>query len=377
MPTWRGNVRKVDHEKHVEDIKNYLKYIDDNLDENQVLYVNFHPFVAADLSLKGFANIKRFPSKYEAYDLLNIADILITDYSSVMFDYSLTPGKVILFTYDREEYLSTRGLYLDFDKLPFVRVDTVKELVAEIRNENKPDISELLAEFCKYDCADVSAQICDMVIGGGETKLDVTANAPENDTVFLFAGDALSKSNRTDRFLKAVSSAQDSEKYSYYVSYDTEQVREDTEELYKISGKINFMGQLREFTNASKTTRFNIALLMKLKRLYGVHRRQYNKAFKTEFKRIFADIPMKAVIGYGKLEPERVYTLAEAPCKKLLYVNSPSELNKIVHSAAYQKFDAILARDEKTANTVKAYCKRANIKTFGKLDSICDLESEI
>ena len=38
-------------------------------------------------------HIKNFPAEYETYDFLNIADVLVTDYSSVFFDYACTRKK--------------------------------------------------------------------------------------------------------------------------------------------------------------------------------------------------------------------------------------------------------------------------------------------
>ncbi|MBE6816951.1 MAG: glycosyltransferase [Ruminococcaceae bacterium] len=373
MPTWRGNVRKVDHKKHVTETQNYLKYLDSVLDDNQVLYVNFHPFVSADMDISSLEKVKMFPAKYETYDFLNIADILITDYSSVMFDYSLTGGKVILFTYDEEDYLSTRGLYLDFDKLPFARVNTVKALADEINNPEKPDISALLGEFCQYDRGDISAQICDMVIGGKDTALNVQKCTPEKETIFLFAGDALSKSSRTDAFLHAVESAKDSDT-SYYVSYVTEDVKVDTEELFKISQHIHFMGQLREFTNASKRAKMLLGVLMKSGGEYKLHRHMFDEMFTTEFTRIFAHIPMKAVIGFGELETDRVYTIAKAPCKKLLYFSEPTQLNRKVSKSVYSAFDLILTKDKVTADAVKAYCPAANVKEYCAIERITEFE---
>lgn len=376
MPTWRGNVRKVDHKKHVTETQEYLKYLDSVLNDNQELYVNFHPFVSADMDISSLEKVHMFPAQCETYDFLNIADILITDYSSVMFDYSITGGKVILFTYDEEEYLGTRGIYLDFDKLPFARVNTVKALAAEIKSSNNPDISALLEEFCKYDRSNISEQICDMVIGGTDTELNVQNCAPEKENVFLFAGDALSKSSRTDAFLQAVQGANGGST-SYYVSYVTDDVRADTEELYKISQQINFMGQLREFTNTSRGTKLLIAALTKCKGVYSLTKKKLDKAFGTEFYRIFADIPMKAVAGFGELETDRVYTIAQAPCKKLLYFAEPCELNKKVNKAAYLKFDLILTKDAPTADAVKAYCPGANVKEYGEIKNITEIEKLI
>ena len=50
-------------------------------------------------------------------DLLILADILITDYSSIAFDFSILEKPIISFAYDYEEYKKDRGLYYDLDKM--------------------------------------------------------------------------------------------------------------------------------------------------------------------------------------------------------------------------------------------------------------------
>ena len=64
---------------------------------------------------------------------MNIADVLITDYSSVFFDFAITTKKIVLFTYDEEEYLAERGMYLELSDLPFPRVKTLDNLLDELR----------------------------------------------------------------------------------------------------------------------------------------------------------------------------------------------------------------------------------------------------
>lgn len=55
-------------------------------------------------------------SKYrDINDLLIVSDILVTDYSSVIFDYVLLDKPVVYFTYDLEEYENDRGLYYPFN----------------------------------------------------------------------------------------------------------------------------------------------------------------------------------------------------------------------------------------------------------------------
>ena len=77
---------------------------------------------------------------------------MITDYSSVFFDFACTRRKIVLFPYDKEEYLETRGMYFDMDELPFPQVFDVPELVEELRSEKNYDDSEFIRKFNAYDC---------------------------------------------------------------------------------------------------------------------------------------------------------------------------------------------------------------------------------
>ena len=91
MPTWRGQsnhaIEKSNYEK---EIKNILACLDDNLNDNQKMYVNFHPILQGSVELDCYEHIEKFPDNVEKYDFLNSVDVLITDYSSVFFDFSIT-----------------------------------------------------------------------------------------------------------------------------------------------------------------------------------------------------------------------------------------------------------------------------------------------
>lgn len=53
---------------------------------------------------------------YDLNDLLQVSDILISDYSSIIFDFSILEKPVICFVYDYEQYKNDRGLYIDLEK---------------------------------------------------------------------------------------------------------------------------------------------------------------------------------------------------------------------------------------------------------------------
>ncbi|HMQ37762.1 MAG TPA: CDP-glycerol glycerophosphotransferase family protein [Micropruina sp.] len=66
-------------------------------------------------------------------DLLRVADVLITDYSSVIYEYSLLRRPMLFFSYDREVYAATRGFHRDFEETaPGKACDTFDELLTAI-----------------------------------------------------------------------------------------------------------------------------------------------------------------------------------------------------------------------------------------------------
>ena len=164
MPTWRGTLGQKDTEEYISTLKQYLSQLSSKLKENQLLYVNVHPYIKDHINYNEYENILAFPKQYETYDFVNICDTLITDYSSVFFDFALTRKKIILFTYDEQRYLSERGLYLSLDSLPFPRVYNVDDLVNEINNKNNVQYEEFIEKYCKYDSLNVSKDICEMMI---------------------------------------------------------------------------------------------------------------------------------------------------------------------------------------------------------------------
>ena len=65
-------------------------------------------------------------------ELLCVADLLITDYSSVLFDYLIYEKPALLFAPDLETYEKERGFYLDYRSLPFPLVEREEELADQI-----------------------------------------------------------------------------------------------------------------------------------------------------------------------------------------------------------------------------------------------------
>lgn len=85
-------------------------------EEHNVLFISkFHPYLESRIK-SNLPNLHICPSSTDAYPLLHMADALVTDYSSVYFDYLLLDRPIVYFQYDHQEYTSiNRELMLDMD----------------------------------------------------------------------------------------------------------------------------------------------------------------------------------------------------------------------------------------------------------------------
>lgn len=80
-------------------------------------------------------------------ELLAAADVLISDYSGCVYDYSFTKRPVFLFQNDYEDYLVERDFYIPMEKLPYIRAYTNEELVEKIRTFQEDAYIEALDRF--------------------------------------------------------------------------------------------------------------------------------------------------------------------------------------------------------------------------------------
>lgn len=85
---------------------------------------------------------------YEDFEeLLAASDVLITDYSGCMYDFSFSKRPVFLYQPDFEEYRKTRNFYIPFQKLPYIRAFSNEEIFENIKKFNEVSYREKLDLF--------------------------------------------------------------------------------------------------------------------------------------------------------------------------------------------------------------------------------------
>ena len=170
-PTWRL--------MHQFDLRIDLESFRKSLSDEYVLVLRLHHY-----SVKGWKQPKQDDfiydlTKFESIEeLYLISDILVTDYSSVMFDYAVLDRPILLFTYDLEVYRDKlRGLYVDIEEnrpgpLLF-NSDELEEAIVNIDQTEKETghLREKFKEkFLQYECENSSEKIFNEVISKKKRK---------------------------------------------------------------------------------------------------------------------------------------------------------------------------------------------------------------
>lgn len=110
-----------------------IKLLSRALSDEYVLLLKLHPAVANELPVTYGHFVLDISNELHINHLLTITDVLITDYSSVPFEYALLNKPMVFYAYDVEDYALERGLWEDFDTFaPGIVARTSEEVVGAI-----------------------------------------------------------------------------------------------------------------------------------------------------------------------------------------------------------------------------------------------------
>ena len=115
------------------------------IENNYLFVIKLHPTTSKKiLNVSQFKNVKLLESQVDIYPILPFTDILISDYSSIFFDYLLLNKEIIFFPFDLGEYLKkSREMYFDYDEIVVgKKCFSFEELIQTIKTVNDLDFSQ-------------------------------------------------------------------------------------------------------------------------------------------------------------------------------------------------------------------------------------------
>lgn len=132
-PTFR------DSDRNYHELKLDLKYLCENTSDEYVFILKMHPFIKNKISIPEVFNSKVLDlSNEDISELMIVADLLITDYSSVIFEFAIMEKPMIFYAYDLEYYEhELRGFYYDYKTfVPGPIARTTEEVLKFILEDN-------------------------------------------------------------------------------------------------------------------------------------------------------------------------------------------------------------------------------------------------
>lgn len=142
-PTFRGNIYTG-----FESVSFHAKQIVESLGENYYLIYKFHPLLK-NVKLDSHERIINM-NKEDTHELFTVSDILISDFSSIIFDYSLLNKPMYYFVPDLEHYLKDLGCFVDYQTMPGAICKNENELISAIKENKKYNVEEFKNKFFKY-----------------------------------------------------------------------------------------------------------------------------------------------------------------------------------------------------------------------------------
>lgn len=188
-PTWRGTLETVTY--NIEKIKEDIKYLSGKHDCD--LLFRGHHLLEKVFDSNEDVGCTVVDENIDTNQLLSVVDILITDYSSIFFDFLSLGKPIIYYVFDLEEYTRHRGMYFNIEEMPGYKCHDIASLsqsLEEAMSSNTLDsrhFIESIDKFSPHDDGLATQRVIDFFFNDEDEYLvDLRRKAPLN--VLINAG---------------------------------------------------------------------------------------------------------------------------------------------------------------------------------------------
>ena len=254
-PTFRGTSMQEVGQDYLEAFK-VLELLNQHLSEEYQVIYKPHHLVSEAMKKKNVVMRDVIYSHLDTDEILKITDILITDYSSIFFDYLLLDRPIIFFVPDENEYMEYRGLYFNTTKVPGEVCHTVNELVNAIENSNKymDSFANIHKNFkdvaCELDDGKVSARVLDILLGKNNKYRTKRVLKEIRKRILIVCG-SLHDNQKYEKFLNLVDKLQ--QPFVEIVALiDEPKSNEDRKKVRAISGNVRGLVRVTAFVQSNE-----------------------------------------------------------------------------------------------------------------------------
>lgn len=385
-PTYRGNF--MDPADNIEELLDSVQTLDMNTHYNILLKV--HPFLYQNIVEDGRFKKYLVPDILDPNEILGLADLLVTDYSSIFFDFLVTDKPIIFYTSDYEKYKKERGLYMNVNTLPGPTATNIESLINIINTSvyNDKQYKELYEYFKKMYVPHDDGNVTERLVNRIFNNDTILHKERSKERLLIYAG-GLVNNGITSSLLNLLENID----YKYFdvtifLQRKTNKITLDN--LNRVNKNVKiilrnggfFATFIENYRNNYVKSRGMIST--KEEKIYP------EKAYQREFRRLFGNSQFDYVMdfsGYSMFWSNLI--LATPSKKKFVYLHSDmvEDLVKVVGNirphiinlkglmSIYPKFDKLINVSENIHQINKQKLKKLKVnKKFITVNNLLDLE---
>jgi Putative glycosyl/glycerophosphate transferases involved in teichoic acid biosynthesis TagF/TagB/EpsJ/RodC len=364
MPTYRDCADEEEKTYHDRMLRGALNAIEYSAPGDITVIAKLHHLSGGSIDFTGFKRVIPFPDEYETYEVLAAADCLVTDYSSVMFDFAGTGRKIVLYAYDSQRYRDTRSMYFPLERLPFPIVTQPDSLAKEVGLPAYEPYADAMKEFTRYDCPDSSEKLVNLLFFGRTSKgmeiIDGSVFHNGNPNILIYAG-TLIKNGMTTALMGILENT-DTSKYNYLLTFYQKLVGDTKDVLNRLGRDVGYLGmpEGKPITYYEAICQylyfhFNVDL--------GFTRSAVRKISERDALRCFCGIDFHSAIHYTGYEKNVIHLFNAMNTRKIIYVHndmlretsSKGNIHRLSIMTAYREFDRIAAVRESMRSEISGY----------------------
>jgi len=390
-PTWRGahgsavfDTKQLEHD---------LKALID-LENVNILFRGHHMTekLIKDLDILSYIVV---PNEIDTNELLSVIDVLVTDYSSIAFDYMALNRPILYYAYDLEAYEKERGFYFPLEDLGGEICKKRDELIAALKETIKNSQingtqQKAQDQFCTYDDGNATTRTIELLFEDNKEKVDIVEKSTKK-SLLLYGGPFI-PNGITTSFVNLLNHL-DTDRYAISITLEPELMKNNKERLEqysKVKSNISTIPRvgrmlmtLEEKWNIDK---FNSQKHLAEKEMYDL----YQKVFSREFKRMYGERTFNVIInfeGYKVFWTSLFSNKSEINCKNSIYLHNDMygewqlrfpylEQN----FKLYKNYDVLAAVSEKTMeHNISNLLKKFDLsqKKFEYVDNVQNPEDSI
>ncbi|MCJ2146752.1 glycosyltransferase [Bacillus sp. B19-2] len=298
-PTWRGTVGKENDTSQV--LLDEVMDIQKSMGDDYIVLLKSHYFTF-EYFKKNKLDHLCVPNWYDTNKLLAAVDILITDYSSIFFDFLPLKKPVLFYMIDHQEYEAERGFYLDINNLPGPVCENLNELIDKLQNVHvlKKEFSEqydkYLEEFCYNDDGQASKRLVEMIFKKQNQEQLISTETDKQKLLFYCGGFynngiTMSAINLFDHI--------DYSKYEVTVIDNANEHKDKWKNIRKLNPKVHVLYRPGVFNKTLKETYEHQLVLRRGIYTDSMSKTAPVKAYQRELKRIIGNAKFDIGIDFG------------------------------------------------------------------------------